>query len=466
MTSKTKSSEKIQTPKIDKTTQGSWINWFVPLLLILVAIAALVFYPKPKNKPSPPPQKQVKANNSKNFVAADIAEQLVTTFFNGSDEDNTEQTNALQSTLEHLSNNTNEASKTASEATIAALKISNIDEAIKTLITQANQQDNLRESAKTWVDIGNIQNLTSTRQALQAYQKASNLDSDNSDAWNRQGHIHRQLKQFELAEIAYKKVHALANQSTSDQALSLLNFGQLNQSKGDFKAAEEAFLKAAEIYTNIGNENGIASTNENLANLYKGWNVYDRAEKHYLIALGIHEKRNNFQAMATLQTTLGGLYQAMKKFKKSQSHYEKALQISQENNFNDNIAELYSTLGNIAKQNGQEEKSQHYYEKSLSLKEGKRPISAANQFAKLAIVNRTKKNFEKAENYHKKAIEIYQENNNQNGVISQTINLGFLYKVWNKLDQACSTWSDSYKQLNPADSRYNRVGALLQANCQ
>ena len=462
MIAETDAPKKTKYAKNNKT-KGSWFNWFVPILLVLLAIATLLFYPEPKKSTSSPATiKQSSITKTEFFVAKNLATQLVTTFFNGSEEDRTEQIHALENTLNHLNSNTSDTTKNI----LDALKNSNINASITALTTLANKQENLRESAKTWVNIGNIQNLTSAEQALQAYQKASEFDSDNSDAWNRQGHIHRHLKQFDLAEKAYKRVQALANQSTSDQALSLSNFGLLNQTKGDFKSAEEAYSEALDIYTKIGNDAGIASTNENLASLYKNWNVFDRAEKHYLIAFDNHEKLNNFQAMATIHTSLGSLYQSMKKTKKAQSHYEKALQIRQENSFNENISELYNILGSVAEQNGQIEKSKHYFEKSLTLKKGKRPISAADQFGKLATENRSKKNFLKAESYHKKAIEIYQENNNRNGVISQKINLGFLYKVWNKPEQACNTWKETYSLLSNSDNRIERIRALLQTNCQ
>jgi len=158
---------------------------------------------------------------------------------------------ALQNTLSHLSAPTTpDAAQTAYRQLIAQ----NLNAAIRTLIALTQDQQNPREAAKNWINIGNIQNLTSNEQALLAYQKATSLDAENSDAWNRQATLLRQLKRFDEAELAYRKVQQLANQSTANEAFSLANFGLLNQSKGDHAAAKDAFEKSLAIYTEINNE--------------------------------------------------------------------------------------------------------------------------------------------------------------------------------------------------------------------
>ncbi len=449
------------------TKKNHWINWFVPVLLLLTALAFLLFYPKPNDKPIIS-QTNIKPSNTSTdieFKANKLSNSLVSTFFYGTEEDKIEQVRALEITLEQLNSEPSDKTQTA----LSDLKNNNINNAIETLASLASQQNNLRKSAKTWVHIGNIQNLTSADQALMAYQKASELDSTNPEAWNRQGHIHRQLKQFTLAEVAYKKARSLGTTGIADKALSLANFGLLNQSKGKLKEAEIAFLNALNIYKKVDNEQGIASTSENLANVYKNLGSLDKAETYYLTALALHAKTYNFQNMAALNTTLGILYQKKKHPEKAQTHYEIALRISQENSFKGNFANLYNKLALLAQQNGDLKKSQRYFEKSLSFSNDlKQSVGSANQYGKLAITNRNQKKYNVAEDYHKKAITIYQQNNHINGVISQKINLGFLYKVWQKKQLACDIWHDSLTLLKSTkSSRTDRIAKLLQDNnCQ
>lgn len=451
------------------STNKNWINWFIPLLLTLIAVGTLIFYPKPDPKSISTHDtakygSQSAMEQKTSFKPEEVANSLVSTFFNGSDEARTEQIRALKKTITELHNDNDENAEKA----LSALLTNNIYGSIESLTALSNEQSDLRRAAKTWVNIGNIQNLTSAEQALQAYQKASEIDPGSREAWSRQGHVYRQLKQFDLAEAAFKKVQSASDQSNEDKASSLANFGLLNQSKGNFKAAEDAFTEALDIYTKEGDKPGIARTSESLASLYKSWNVFDRAERYYLKALENYSQVNDFQGMTTLHSALGNLYQQKKQLQKAQHHYEQALQISLDNNYKDKIDSLYNTLALLAEQNGDLQQSKEFLDKSQQYKDSQGNTGeSAIQLSNLAILNRNKRNFALAEEYHKKAIEIYKTNNNANGVISQKINLGFLYKTWGKKQLACDTWQESLFMLKSYKSnRADRVEKLLQANCR
>ena len=351
------------------------------------------------------------------------------------------------------------------------MKDNNLSAVIQSLTSKANNQKAPEESAKLWVHIGNIQNLTSTKQALQAYIKASEQDPDNINAWSRQGHVYRQLKQFSKAESAFKKVKALNSQSTTKQAQYLASLGLLSQRKGDTKAAEESFLKALEIYNTFEDDAGILSTSEHLAKLYKKTKKYKKSEEYYLIALKIHQKNEQTTKAVAAYSALGSLYQTMEKNDKAQIQYEKALEISINNNFEKQLAGLYNNLGSLAEKNGQLEISKGYFEKALLLGTGidgnaKRTIATANQLANLATINRKKKKFDTAEKFHLKAIEVFTENNNANGINSQKINLGFLYKEWGKPTKACETWRGSLSLLHRSkDRRLAQIQQLIRTSC-
>lgn len=450
--------------QIQKKTKKPIINWLVPLLLVSAAFATLVFYPTPSPKPE---NTQVKPDTSDNdaekYPTTEIATTLVYTFFNGSNKEREDQIDALTNTLNHLKKDNLVPATNA----LSALKVSNINQAIQALIEFTHQQDDPREAAKIWINIGNIQNLTSAEQALQAYEKASELDEENSNAWNRQANIYRRLKQFDKAEVAYKKLQALENQGESIDALSFANLGLLNQSKGDLKTAEESFLQALEIYETAKNNAGIASTSQNLASLYIKTKAPKKAEVHYIKALKSYIELGKPENIINIYSALGSFKQRMKDPEKAQFYYENALEVSLNNNFQNNIADLYSNLGILAQQNGQLEKSKVYFEKSLNLnKDIKRTIATANQYGNLAILNRKEGKFDLAEDFHLRAIEIYAEKTHNNGIISQKTNLGFLYKAWKKPKKACKVWGSIMELLRQNNSdRAERINQLIQMTC-
>lgn len=455
-----------------QTKKTNWINWFIPLLLVIAALALLLYYPSSDPKKDMT-QSVASDTQAGGFSVKAIAGSLVSTYFNGTDEDKNEQIRALENTLTDLNEQYLQDPNTSSTAskTLQQLKDSNLNTSIQTLIASADQQTNPRDAAKTWINVGNIQNLTSTPQALLAYQKACELDPYNSKAWNRRGHLHRQLKQFEESELAYKKAQQLTHknteESTENKAISLVNFGLLNQSKGDNQAAENAFVQSLRIYIDLNNESGIASTSENLASLYKNKGDLKTAEAYYLKALQVHQKLAHTQQMATTHAALGSLYQSNKKLEKARQHFQYALDISLNNNLQGDIANLYSNLGIIAQQDNQVDKSKEYFEKSLQINQKiKRTAGTADQFGNLAILNRKQKKYAAAEDFHKKAIQIHTQNKHKNGVISQQINLGFLYKIWNKKDKACDVWKNSLALLqDDQGKRSERVSQLIKSNC-
>jgi len=430
-----------------------------------VALATLLLYPAPEPVEKIAPQSSTSA--TKAFSANDLALKLVSSYFNGSDEDEIEQVSALENTINHLSSSKSNHSQKA----FTALKNNNLGGSIQSLITRSKQQKTI-EAAKTWIHIGNIQNLTSTKQALQAYKEASIKDPDNSNAWNRQGHVYRQLKQFDNAESAYKKVQAINSKSTTNQALYLVNLAQLSQSKGDIKGAEESFLEALMIYTTFEHDAGIINCSESLARIYQKNKQYSKAETYYLTAIAAHQKNEQTKEAVTSYVALGNLYQLKAQADNAQTQYKKALEISLNNNFEENVGVIYKQLGKLAEKNGNLELAKQYNDKALSLDSSidggeKRSINTADQLANLAIANRKKRQFESAEDNHLKAIEIYTENNHINGINSQKINLGFLYKVWGKPQKACAIWKSSIALLKRSkNSRLGSVQKLIIANCQ
>lgn len=456
-----------KTKKIKKEKKKSnWFNWFVPILLICVSFAILVLYPEPdqqiasqpivdKSK-NPEPLKRV-------FNAQALSQELVSRYFNGTDEDRHEQTNALAETLDVLNKSSNEQESKA----LSELQSSNINAAKKSLISFASSQSDLQTSSQTWISIGNIQNLSSSQQALQAYKKASDINPDNVSAYTRQGHIYKQLKQFDLAEKSYKRVQSFANQTTSNQALTIANFGTLNLSKGKLVEAEDAFNESLSIYKGIDDEAGIANTSFNLANLYKDSDRFEKSEEYYKTALTNFTKQNNLKRMADTRSAMGSLYQSMKSNIKAQFQYEAALELSTNNNLDEGKPSIYQGLGELAEEKGDMEKAQNYYARAKGIDpNAQQDNQVADELGKQAIINRKQGKFLEAEEQHKQAISIYQQNKSIAGTISQQINLGFLYKAWGKADLSCLVWRDTLIISQRANStRTDRVQQLLDSSC-
>ncbi|MEE9309908.1 MAG: tetratricopeptide repeat protein [Cocleimonas sp.] len=448
----------------DKKT--NLFNWSVPVLLLIVAFATLFLYPAPQAITEL--QSNVATSDNTAFSANTLASKLVKTYFNGSDNDRTEQINALESTISHLHSSEGALNKKA----FNALTNNNLNSSIEFLVASTNKQKNPIDSSKVWVHIGNIQNLTSTKQALQAYKKASKADPDYTTAWKRQGHIYRQLKQFDNAESAYNKIAAIIGKSTTNQASYLVNLAQLSLSKGDISEAKKSYLEALKIYSTFEDAVGVSSTSESLAKIYKDTKKLSKAENYLLKAIAARKNNEQTEKAVTTYVALGDIYQLKNQFDKAQTQYETALEIALNNSLEESASLIYKRLSKIAMEKGDTDLAKTYSEKALLVESsnGKEPqgtISSADKFANLAISSRKLKKFVEAEEFHKKAISIYSQNNYTNGINSQKINLGFLYKAWGKTQKACEVWNDSLFLLRSSNNkRLTNVKGLIQTNCR
>jgi len=449
-----------------------WLDWFVPGLLIAIAIGALIFYPAPRK--TEPSQGNLKTTTSKpahqvkptKLEATQTASSLVNTFYNGSQQQSKILGQALAQTLQQL----NQSKDDAPHKALAALVNQNLSHSVDILKSYANQLLNLNKAAQVWVDIANIQNLTSANQALLAYQKATELDPENLYAWQRQVDILKQLYRQDEAKVIEKKISALANKDISHKGFLLNQQGLQKLAEGSTNNAQRFFEEALNIYTKIEDDNGIASTNLNLAKLYQKKKMHTKAISSYQHAITIFHQQDEFKEEAESLIALGDFYVSIDDLDKAQNNYEKALQVAQNNSMSELLSKLFDKLGKLSQEQGDYLKAEEYFSRSLSSntlpdKDIKQAIATADQYANQAILSRTKGKFNLAENYHQKALEIYAKNRHTSGVISQLTNMGFLYKVWRKPEQACASWKRSLALLKKnKSSRLERIQQLIRNN--
>lgn len=443
--------------------QGLLISLAALTFVSAVGVVAYTIIDKQHTKKPPTEAKQT----LNIFSASDlksIEQQLASSFLSTRKTSRAEDLRAISNTLVNLQKKqaplTNEA--------LDLLNEGDLEGATNTLKTLALDTDDKREAAKLWVDIGNLENLTSHEQAIRAYQKSTTLDADNINAWNRIGHLERQNKQFDLAEIAYQNVTRLSKKGTLNQALSWANFGLLYQTQHKYTDAINAFEEALKTNLKLNNSAGIASNSENLAGLYRTQNDADKAEKHYQQALKIYQDDKQVSKQVETHAALGSLYQSQQQSELAIIEYEKALQLNSANKDARFSASLYSNMGILAQQNNELEKAEDYFKQSLALFETlAQTHGIANQHSNLAILARNRKQFEVSESLHLKAIELYQVENNSNAITTQYTNLGFLYTAWDKQESACEYWTKSLSGLTADNhtARHARITAIVEKDC-
>ena len=447
-----------------KKSNISWLSGFLAILLI-IAVVAIVWVSL--DIASTIPEKKVNATPSVavNIGSSDeLAHQLVDKFA----ADNLlakERNNVLQA----VSNSLQHLQDTQNNQALSALQKLDLNTATTYLSEMVKHEEQPRDAAKIWVDIGNLQQLKSSQLALFAYKKASKLDDHNSNAWNRLGNYYRQQKKFALAENAYEKVLQSSAEGSATKAVALANFGLLYQAQGKLEQAKESYESAVKINTIKKNTASLASNNENIAIIYKRNRNFEASEKHYLEALSHYKTLKQDNSVANIQLSLASLYHQQKKLDKAKQHYQIALESYQKNNNQRKIASSYSNLGILHQQQNKIAEAKIFFEKSLALNQQiKQQKGIADQHGNLGVLYRLQKKFTESETSHLKSLQIYQQLQQSDAISQQQTNLGFLYQAWEKTEKACQYWQESKQtlmQLNNT-SRVMRIENIVKKYCE
>ena len=442
----------------------SFSSWLLTILLI-AAVTAVIFVLSDIADSLPPAQQTDSSTlpeatiDSNDQLANKLLQQFIRDNIRAEEKNDTLQ--AINNTLQHLQDNNDMPA-------LHALQKLELTTAIEHLSNAVQNEENLRSAAKTWIDIGNLQQLQSPQLALYAYKKSSKLDDSNINAWNRLGHYYRQHHQYTLAENAYSKVLQLSGEATATQAVAQANFGLLYQAQGKMEEAEASYLKALHINTEQKNTASIASNSENLAIIYKRNNDFVNSEKYYQESLSQYQALNQKDNIATIESALASLYHKNQQLEKAKLHYQQALSLYQEDNNQAKTANLYSNLGIIYQQQNHATEAQDLFNKSLAINESiNQQKGIADQYGNLGILLRGQKSFAESEASHLKSLKIYQQLEQVEGISQQQTNLGFLYQAWGKSDKACDYWLQSQATLeqNHNTQRAQRIAALIQQHC-
>lgn len=183
-----------------------------------------------------------------------------------------EEIKELKATIERLQNDSSDELK---QQALKALAEDDTEKAVE--LMEESAQSRIVKAAQDYIDIGNIAYLTDSQKALNAYEKAVNLDSSNMVAWNRLGYIKMRLGYLEEAKHAFEKVFELAGGDKECEATAYGGLGYIYKDLGDLDKAEEYYLKSLDINKSLGSLGGMADAYGNLGYICKTRGDLDKA---------------------------------------------------------------------------------------------------------------------------------------------------------------------------------------------
>ena len=240
---------------------------------------------------------------------------------------------------------------------------------------------------------------------------------------------------FDEACKCYEQAITLTRESLTEENLAerLFEYGYFLQENNQYHQIETYYQEALSIYERLATtcseayESDVASTLNNLANLYSDTQRFDQAEEYYLRALEIQERLAKahpeaYEAdVADTLHNLAALYDDTQRLIESEAYFLRALDIYERlatanpETYEADMAMTLNNLANLYSDTQRLNKAEEYYLRSLEIRKHLAihnpklyESHVADTLNCLAILYSDTQRFNEAENYYLGALEIYE----------------------------------------------------------
>ncbi len=122
------------------------------------------------------------------------------------------------------------------EMAYAALQKGDVSLAKQLFEKTAKQgEQNAKQTAEAYRNLGALAFLDNTEQSLQAYQRSTQLDPDNANGWNQLGHLFLRIGELDQAIAAYQQGLELGKKHQHQHLISISygNLGEIYRTQGE-----------------------------------------------------------------------------------------------------------------------------------------------------------------------------------------------------------------------------------------
>ncbi|MDD1475008.1 tetratricopeptide repeat protein, partial [Dolichospermum sp. ST_sed4] len=181
--------------------------------------------------------------------------------------------------------------------------------------TAKQGEQNAKQTAEAYRNLGALSYLDNTKQSLQSYQRATQLDPDNADGWNQLGLLLDRIGELDQAIAAYQQVLELGKKHQDQEKIAWAygNLGNIYKTRGELEQAIKFHHKSLEINQNLGRKEGMANNYGNLGIIYQTRGELEKAVEFYNKSLEINQNLGRKEGMAANYNNLGEVYRVQGK---------------------------------------------------------------------------------------------------------------------------------------------------------
>ena len=189
------------------------------------------------------------------------------------------------------------------------------------------------------------------------------------------------------------------------EANAYQNIATLYLLQKEYKKSAENLDRAANLYRELGDDDGVLTTLFNFANILKEEGKFDQARTHYKTILDYREREGNKAVIAYVNINLSQMLVEEERCGEAVVALKKTLALLKELKFHSDIAIVLNDLGLCEAKLGHKKEAINYFKEALSIGD-KQSLSVykSDIYKNLAQLYQEEKNFEKALEFYQKGV--------------------------------------------------------------
>ena len=324
--------------------------------------------------------------------------------------------------------------------------------------------------AKNFVDVRELEPIRLTFQGTEL----DNFDDDKSYSLSVED-LQRLIEQIERESGKEDKKLATLYVELADIYRRRLNRGEAGDYRKEQNLAIEYYSKAIELQTELGLEEELARSLNNLAVLYDSQGRYEQAEPLYIQALELRKRilGENHPDTASSLNNLAILYYSQGRYESAEPLYIQALELTKRI-LGENHPDTASNLNNLAilyYSQGRYELAEPLYIQALELTKrilGENHPDTASSLNNLAILYQSQGRYESAEPLYIQVLELRKRilGENHPDTASSLNNLAILYYFQGRYEQAEPLYIQALKICEQILGRKHPTTTTIRENLE
>jgi len=180
------------------------------------------------------------------------------------------------------------------------------------------------------------------------------------------GRVYKQKQVFDVALDFFFKALAISEKRFDKVTGDIYSaIGGSYYDHGDFDNARKYYLKSLEAYEANGARKEIAASYNNIGEISRFKQEYEKALEYYFLAVGINKEFENNHFLATNYNNIGNVYLKQERFKEAFKFINLSRKLIEEENNAERLASVFTSIGNYYFMTGDYKKSAENYLKTI-----------------------------------------------------------------------------------------------------